>query len=378
MINLPIIKHVPAGETSSVSHLTAVRRDAVTILTLDRPQALNALSVGMTAAIARAISDIARDIDNYAVVIRSASDRAFCAGGDVREIARLGRDRPASACDALSAEYQLIWLLECFSKPVVSLANGIVVGAGAGITLVNTHRVAGERYAFAMPETTIGFFPDDGVAFTLARLPDEIGVYLGLTGRRIGRADAFRLGLVTHCIPSDRFDDVVAALGRADPVDPVLDGLHQEPGAAPIERERHLIARYFSGRTMSDIVARLEAASHAETSVESREWVVAVLADLARASPQALHVTLRHIRDAAALDLRQTLAVDYRLACHLLSAADFHEGVRAQLVDKDRRPRWQPADVHQVTTAMVDRIFAARPGMELLLPTRQEMQAARV
>ncbi len=163
-------------------------------------------------------------------LIGSSSERAFCAGGDVREMAEWGRTRMAEARQSLAAEYALNWALDRFVKPTVSLIDGVVMGGGVGISLYGTHRVAGERYRFAMPETGIGLFPDDGVSHVLARMPDEIGMYLALTGRSVGPADAYRLELVTHCIPARQFAEIQAAVREADPVDPVLDTRHEEPG----------------------------------------------------------------------------------------------------------------------------------------------------
>ncbi len=184
----------------------------------------------MRAEIAAAFAAWTRDPQVYAAVIVSATDRAFCAGGDVREMVEWGKSRPEDARRSLAAEYALNWQLDCFTKPTVSLIDGMVMGSGVGITLYGTHRVAGERYRFAMPETGIGLFPDDGVSWAFARMPDEIGMYLALTGRAIGRADAYRLGLVTHCMPAARFAEVRAAISDADPVDPVLDSRHEDPG----------------------------------------------------------------------------------------------------------------------------------------------------
>jgi enoyl-CoA hydratase len=203
-------------------------REGAAAVTLNRPAALNALTTVMRAAIAEAVPRWARDPQIYAVAIASASERAFCAGGDIKETTQWGRSRKAEAVKSLAAEYSLNWLLECFTKPTVSLIDGVVIGSGVGISLYGTHRVAGERYRFAMPETGIGLFPDDGVSWAFARMPDEIGMYLALTGRAIGRADAYRLGLVTHCIPAARFGEIPAALGVADTVDPLLDDRHED------------------------------------------------------------------------------------------------------------------------------------------------------
>lgn len=352
--------------------IRTVKTGAMGVVTLDRPGALNALSVDMKDAMARFLPELARDPQIYGLVINSTSERMFSAGGDVRELARLMREAPAEGRALLAAEYRLIWLIECFSKPTVALINGAVIGAGAGITINATHRVAGEGYSFAMPETMIGFFPDDGLAYSFARMPDGIGEYLGLTGRTIGRADAFRLGLVTHCVPRERFGEVEALFAQAEPIDPVLDARHADPGSGELERYREVIAHCFSAATVQEIVARLEA------SREEQDWCRGVATDLRKRSPLALAVTLRHIREAAALDIRLTLTMDYRIGCRLAATPDFAEGVRALLVDKTKDAKWRPAQIEGVVAGQVERCFAMMPGEELVLPTRQEMQASRV
>jgi enoyl-CoA hydratase len=349
---------------------------AAAVVTWQRPAALNALTAEMRDALAARMPAFARDPQVYAVIMRSACARAFSAGGDVREIASLAQSDLALALAVTAREYSLNWLLECFSKPTVSLIDGMVVGSGVGVTLYGTHRVAGEGYSFAMPETLLGLFPDVGVAHALARLPDAIGLYLGLTGRRIGRADASALGLVTHCVPAARFREIEAGLMDADPVDPLLDARHEAPGPAPIDAQRRWIAASFSAETLPEVFERLEAL--VRDGGEGGDFARGVLADLARAAPLSLAVTFRHIREARGLDLRQTLMRDYRLCARFLEGHDFYEGVRALLVDKDRNPRWRPAVLADVTDTMVDRCFAPRPSDELVLATRQEMQAARV
>ena len=172
----------PVGTPQSGEVITSIEGAAGTV-TLNRPRALNALTAAMRAKIATAFAAWARDPQVYATAIVSTSDRAFCAGGDVREMVAWGKDRPEEARRALAAEYALNWQLDCFTKPTVSLIDGVVMGSGVGITLFGTHRVAGERYRFAMPETRIGLFPDDGVSWAFARMPDHIGMYLALTGR---------------------------------------------------------------------------------------------------------------------------------------------------------------------------------------------------
>lgn len=356
---------------SADAGIRAERRHAAGIVTLDRPRALNALSTDMRLAVSRFLPDLSRDPQIYGLVLKSASANLFCAGGDVRELAHLFATAPAAGRASLANEYRLIWQLECFSKPSIALLNGHVIGAGAGLSINATHRVAGETYSFAMPETKIGFFPDDGLALTFARMPDSIGLYLGLTGHPVGRADAYRLGLVTHCVPSNLFDEIEALFADAEPVDPLLDSRHSDPGPGDIDQHRASIARCFSADTVADIVTRLESAPR------DTEWCRRVAADLQQRSPLALAVSLRHIREAAALDLRLTLTVDYRIACRMAAAPDFAEGVRALLIDRTRDPRWRPATIAEASDAQVERCFATMPGDDLVLPTRQEMQAAR-
>lgn len=348
-------------------------RGSAAILTLARTKALNALTAGMRASLSAHLWSFARDPQVYAVVMLSESPRAFSAGSDVREVIGLAREDLAAGRKTFADEYALNWQCECFSKPTVPLMNGMVMGGGVGITQYGTHRVAGENYSFAMPETAIGLFPDIGAAHVLARLPGHAGQYLGLTGRSIGRADAYALGLVTHCIDAEHFDAIIADLADTWPVDPALDNRHKDCGPGELAPYRDVIERCFAAARVEEIVARLSAVTG-----DAKEWAQGVAADLARRSPLALKIAHRHIRDAAALDLRQTLQADYRLASRILEAnGDFYEGVRAALVDKDGAPKWQPSRLEEVTGAMLDGYFKTLGAGELVLPTRENMQEAR-
>ena len=212
------------------------------------------------------------------------------------------------------------------------------------------------------------------MAHALARLPHRLGIYLGLTGSSIGREDAFELGLVTHCLEPAQFAEVEAALAIAMPVDPLLDDRHTDPGPSPLSAQAAAISHCFAPSTVEEVMLRL-----ASVEGTSREFAAATLSQLQQRSPLALKVTLRHLREAAALDLRQTLEADYRLACRFLAAPNVFEGVRAALIDKDNSPRWQPASLADVTQHVLDDYFAPLPpGEELNLPMRQDMQASRV
>jgi enoyl-CoA hydratase len=223
-----------------------------------------------------------------------------------------------------------------------------------------------------MPETGIGLFPDDGVCWVFAHMPDEVGMYLALTGRSIGRADAYHLGLATHCIPAAGFADIRAALIDADPVDPVLDERHIQPGPGALEAHRAAIARCFGAESVEGILARLQAERGA-----AQTWAQEVVEDLATRSPTSLKITFHHVRRAKSQDLQQTLKDDFRLAVRCLAGHDFAEGVRASLIDRDRNPRWQPGRLEDVSQRMVESYFAPLDRGELALASRAEMQAPR-
>lgn len=348
------------------------RSGATVVLTLDRPAKLNAINSGMKAAIANEIPKVARDPQVYAVVLQSATSRIFSAGGDIREFYDLAQVSPEAAAAECAREYSLIWLLECFSKPTIALIDGPVMGTGAGVVQATTHHVAGAGYRFQMPETLIGFFPDNGVCWHLARLPHEIGTWLALSGASIGREDAYWLGLVTHCIEAARFGEIKAAIARAEPIDIVLDGLHVAPGEPPLKSLSGVIERCFSAGTVGEILRRL-----GEENSE-RGWCESAVATLRARSPLALEATLQHVRRARHLDLRQTLALDYRLAARLVVAHDFLEGVQARIIEKNREPRWAPAALTDLGQRQVERLFDPLGAGELMLPTRAEMQAMRV
>jgi enoyl-CoA hydratase len=351
----------------------ATRHGAVITITLNRPEALNAFDDEMRQIFAAEIPKIARNPDIYVVVLNSASLKAFSAGGDVRALVKTAAANRALADQYFAGEYRLNWLLECFSKPTVSLINGLCMGSGAGLSCFNTHRVAGEGYKFAMPETAIGLFPDVGVAHVLAKLPWPIGLYLGLTGRIVGQADAHWLGLATHCITAAHHAEIIEQLSQAEPIDPLLDRLHVVPATGPLEGEWAIIADLFSGASLMEILQQLSAAKGA-----SEDFAQAALADLRKRSPISLAITDRHIRSARQLDLRQTLIQDYRLAMRCLDAPDFAEGVRAALIDKDGNPRWQHSAVEDITIDEVARYFEPLTGDDLELATREQMQSARV
>ncbi|MFT3731399.1 MAG: enoyl-CoA hydratase/isomerase family protein [Hyphomicrobium sp.] len=353
--------------------IIAAQTRALQTFTLNRPQSLNAFDNDMCRVLADTIPRVARNPDVYIVAIVSTSPKAFCAGGDVVALADAAKSDLDTAKSYLRNEYSLDWLLECFSKPTVSFINGICMGSGAGLSAFNTHRIAGENYKWAMPETKLGLFPDVGISRVLAKMPWPIGMYLGLTGRSIGRADAQWLQLVTHCISSHHYEDIFAKLSDAQPVDPILDGLNELQAPGDLQKEHSQILDHFSEPSLDGIFRAL-----AISESKGSEWAKRTLAGLRACSPVSLAITFRHIQAALRFDIRQTLIEDYRLAVRCLQNHDFHEGVRALLRDKDGKPRWQPERYEDIGAALIDEYFAPLPDGDLELQSRAEMQASRV
>ncbi|WP_428489338.1 enoyl-CoA hydratase/isomerase family protein [Rhodopila sp.] len=316
---------------------------------LNRPGALNALDLPMLRACAAVLETWREDPHVHAVVIEGAGDRAFCAGGDIRALrdAQLSGNR-AAADQFFAEEYALNLTIATYPKPYVALIDGLCMGGGIGLSVHAPYRVATEQAGFAMPETAIGFFPDIGATFLLPRLPGELGTYLGLTGLRVSGADAVHAGLATHFTPREHLADLSAALAR--------DGIaalatHQQKlPAFSLAGHRDAIDHCFSADSVSEIVSRLQT-SHAE-------WAEAALKALRHVSPSALHWTLRALRRGRDLTLRQALDAEFALTRTTMAHPDFAEGVRAMVVDKDRKPAWRPPGIADVDPGVIDALFA--------------------
>jgi enoyl-CoA hydratase len=345
--------------------------DGIATLTINRPQALNALTLENYRRFAPALAGWAADPGVRAAVLRGAGGRAFCAGGDVRAVYEAGRglagDRSLTAV-FFREEYRLIREIHRFPKPYVAIANGITMGGGAGISINGAYRIATERTLFAMPETGIGLFPDVGATRFLNRCPGRIGRYLGLTGARVGAADALYCGFATHFVGQDRIGALLCALagiawqsGREfDQVAALLAEFAADPGTAPLAALRPAIDRCFSADAIEPILDAL-AAERGDTA----EWAATTRAGLLKKSPTSLKVTLRQLIDGCRFDLEEALVLEYRLTQHFMRAPDFYEGVRAVLIDKDQQPCWQPATLADVADAVVESYFAPLGDGEL-------------
>jgi enoyl-CoA hydratase len=331
-------------------------------ITLNRPQALNALTHGMIKSLEAFRHQCAKNPRLYGIVMEGPG-RAFCAGGDLHAIYNHGRTEPAKIEQFYADEYQHNWTLECFTKPHVALIEGIVMGGGVGTSLYGTHRVAGENIRFAMPETGIGFFTDIGASWFLPRLPSKTGIYLGLTGAVISQADCYYCGLVTHCIPADKFAIVKDAMAEAEPIDAVLDSLHNDPAQpSRLKILQAVIARVFDAPTLEEIFVRLEAEKG-----EYEDWAAQTLDTLSKRSPLSLKVTLALLQKGAHhKSLKDALVTEFRLTRQFLRQPDLYEGIRAALIEKGSEPQWRPNSLKEVSDEMVQSLFS-KNGEDLQL-----------
>jgi enoyl-CoA hydratase/carnithine racemase len=346
------------------------RAGGIGTVLLNRPHALNAFTLDMYRRFDPMLRAWAADPDVHAVLIEGAGERAFCAGGDVRAVYEAGKGisgDPAFTSVFFAEEYRIISFIHRFPKPYVAILDGITMGGGAGVSVNGACRVATERTMFAMPETGIGLFPDVGATRFLNLCPGQIGRYLGLTGARLGAADALYCGLATHFVPSERMPELKAALAAIpwqagdEPaqVAAVLGRLAADPGPPLLAAKREVIDRCFAGETVEAI---LDALAH-ETA--GTGWTVETRASLLTKSPTSLRITLRQLILGRGLDLEAALRLEYRMTQHVMAAHDFYEGVRAALVDKDQRPRWQPASLAEFDAAAAEAYFAPLGDREL-------------
>ncbi|MDP3704983.1 MAG: enoyl-CoA hydratase/isomerase family protein [Legionellaceae bacterium] len=327
------------------------------LVSLNRPQALNALSLSMIRALQQQLTLWQNDHTIHAVVIRAVEGKAFCAGGDVRWLYETGRAHDPEQMPFFWHEYRLNQYIHDYPKPYVAMMDGLTMGGGVGISMHGSHPVASERFIFAMPETSIGFFPDIGASHLLTRCPDHVGMYLGLTGNRVNAQDAYDLGLVKHVIRSDAFSDALHALIDANLSSDAAAGVTTclQSFAAPVlssslsEEQRGFIAHCFKKPDVESILAAL--------NEENGEWHRDILTNLNYKSPLSLKVTLKQLQQAEHLTLADCLRVDSCLVQHFMRDHDFYEGVRALLVDKDKTPHWEPEGLANVNEGMVSRYF---------------------
>ena len=352
----------------TAEHWVRVERHAdVGRITLTRPAAINALSAGMIAVIDAALAEWSVDPGIALVVIDGEGERGLCAGGDIKAMYDSTRGDGTLARSLWRTEYRMNARIAGYPKPVLALMHGLVLGGGVGISAHASLRVVTGNSRIGMPETGIGMVPDIGGTWLLGHAPAELGTHLALTGAMLGPADAIYCGLADVYVDSDQLAALRQAPDSASAL-ALLDHARQQDRSGQVS-DWSWVRSCYSADTVPGIMDRLTACGAPQAA--------AAAAVIATRSPTALVVTLRALRSAAELpSLRHALDQEYRIVCQRLADPDFAEGIRAQVIDKDRRPRWNPATLDGVDPAVVDRHFAVRQNDELGLADSMNSSAS--
>jgi len=328
--------------------------DGIGLITLNRPKAINALTLGMVRVIAAALNGWSASDGVRLVLIRGAGERGLCAGGDIRAIYEdmlSGDPRPVGFW---REEYVLNQMIADYAKPIVAVMNGIVMGGGIGLSAHASHRIVTETTTIAMPETSIGFLPDVGASYLLSRAPGESGTFLALTADRVAAADALFLDLADFHIEMARLADLPQLLRdcqTAEDIEKPLLALATPPGPGFLEQARSWIDEAFSADSVEEICARL--AARGETEALDN------LQKIRGNSSTSLKIALRALRKGRAYGkLAPCLAMELTVATHLMRSHDMREGIRAAVIDKDRKPKWSPTRLEDVSDETVEAYFS--------------------
>lgn len=357
-----------AAKAVAAEDIVFARRGRLGLVTLNRPKALNALTHGMALALMRELRAWAEDDSVALVAIQGAGPRAFCAGGDIRALYEAGMRDGRANFRFYADEYRLNALIHTYPKPYVALMDGIVMGGGVGVSIHAHRRIAGDATLFAMPETGIGLFPDVGGTWFLPRLPGEVGMWLGLTGARLGPLDTLKAEICDHYVPSERHGaliDALAALeldGREplEAIDWAIEAQARQPdGPLVLGEHRARIDALFKGGSVETVLSALAADPH--------YWSDEQRAAILKKAPASTRIAFRQIRTGADLSFEDCMRLEYRLARYCMMRPDFYEGVRATIIDKDTAPRWDPASLADCPEGFVDPAFAPLGAEELAL-----------
>jgi enoyl-CoA hydratase/carnithine racemase len=342
-------------------------RNRIAFITLNRPAALNALSLDMIVQLRSALSRFAADANINAVLIKGAGEKAFCAGGDIRAIYQSYQNGDSLHRDFFVTEYPLDYLLHSYPKPYIALIDGFVMGGGMGISQGSPMRIVGDRTRMAMPEVAIGFFPDVGASYFLSRLAGSLGPYLALTGVQIRAADALYAGLADVYLPRTSVDLLEPELAAL-----TLEGAHRSEDwrvaigdvirrlagvdlpPAPLAAIRPAIDQHFAAASVPALLESLEE----ESRPQFLEWARQTVDLINTRSPTMLAVTLEQLKRGKSMSLADCLRMELGLVRHCFIQGDFIEGVRATIIDKDNVPVWRPQHIEEVTDASVEAMFA--------------------
>lgn len=344
--------------------LIARKEGSAGIIRLNRPKAINAVTLEMFHDIDKALDAFEADPDVAVIVLEGAGERGLCAGGDIRALWESSKVKGDLGKILWRDEYILNARIKKFPKPYVAFMDGIVMGGGVGLSAHSRHRVVTERTKLAMPEVGLGFFPDVGGTYLLSRSPGEIGTYFGLTGTTMNGPDAIYAKFADAVVPSAKLPALREALTKIAPgttsieIDRLIAGFATGEKSGPVAAMQARIDGWFARGRMEDVVAALEA--------DGSELAQATLKTLSEKSPRGMVVTLKLLRLARATEtLEECLVREYRAALEVFASDDFREGVRAAVIDKDRNPKWSPPRIEDVTPAMVAPYFAEIGAHEL-------------
>jgi enoyl-CoA hydratase len=356
----------PAAASRRVEpDLIARREGAAGVIRLNRPKAINAVTLEMFRDVDKALDQFETDPAVGLILLEGAGERGLCAGGDIRALYESSKVRGDLGKILWREEYILNARIAKFPKPYVAFMDGIVMGGGVGLAAHGSHRIVTDRTRLAMPEVGLGFFPDVGGTWLLSHSPGEIGTYFGLTGQTMNGPDAVYAGFADGVVPSAKLAalrDALTTIGagaNSSDVKAVIDGFATGETAGPVAALQSSIDRWFGHDRMEDIVAALRR--------DGSELALATLKVLNEKSPRGMVITLKLLRLArGSSSLQECLVREYRAALEVFASDDFREGVRAAVIDKDRNPQWSPRGIEDVTPEMVAPYFANLGADELV------------
>lgn len=353
--------------TDAAGDVLLERKGCAGVITLNRPKFLNALSFSMVRQIYPQLKKWEQDPETFLILIKGAGEKAFCAGGDIKVISEAAKAKQKMSQDFFREEYLLNNAIARCQKPYVALIDGITMGGGVGVSVHGLFRVATEKTVFAMPETAIGLFPDVGGGYFLPRLQGKLGYFLALTGFRLKGRDVYRAGIATHFVDSAKLrtleEDLLALKSPSkENIANVLETYHTESKTdqdKPFILEEHMdkINRWFSASTVEQITENLRQ--------DGSPFALEQLKVLNKMSPTSLKIALRQLTEGSSKTLEEVLTMEYRLSQACMGSHDFHEGVRAVLIDKDQNPKWKPATLKEVTDEDLNNHFKSLGSNDL-------------
>ena len=338
--------------------------NSTVVITLQRERVLNALNLNMVRKIFEKIKDWEKNDSVSGIVIKGEGEKAFCAGGDIVQVYHAKNDKHNNiSYDFFREEYLLNYAISKFKKPWISILNGIAMGGGLGLSVHGSHRIITEKTVTAMPETAIGLFPDVGGGYFLSRMKGSVGKYIAITGRTLDFQDTIYSGIGTHLLYSNKLDEFINKLLQqksydSNVVDEMIEKYNNKSEIVPnLKNIEKNIDKFFSKKSILDVYNSLR-------NNES-DWARNTLDILRKKSPTSMAVTLEQIEKSANISLKDCLSMEFRICQSMMSKHDFYEGVRANLVDKDRKPKWKPSDIEDITNEIIDDHFLNLGNREL-------------